>query len=110
MKPYACLEASSATAFSNNVATCSNKFNNNILFTEIVFIALYEKASNDLWVPKVMRGLLHHRVSHNCLLGKKNEAEAETDPEDGPPNTASPVLGLVAAHKLDAHNMAPPGK
>lgn len=71
MKPYAYLEVSSATAFSNNVATCPSKFNNNILFTETVFIALYEKASNDLRVPKVMRGLLHHRVSHNCLLGKK---------------------------------------
>lgn len=71
MKPYARLEASSATAFPNKVATCLAKFNNYILFTAIVFIALYEMVSGDLRVTKAMRGLLHHRVSHNCLLGKK---------------------------------------
>lgn len=71
MKPYAHLEASLATAFSNNVATCLTRFNNYILFTAIGFIALYKKASGDLQVTKVVWGLLHHRVSHNCLLGKK---------------------------------------
>lgn len=42
MKPYVCSEASSATAFSNKVATCLTKFNNYILFTTTVFIALRE--------------------------------------------------------------------
>lgn len=71
MKPYAHLEAFSATAFPNNIATCLTKFNNYILFTAIVFIALYEKALGDLRVTKVMQGLLNRGVSHNCLLGKK---------------------------------------
>lgn len=110
MKPHACLEASSATAFSNNVATCPTKFNNNILFTEIVFIALHEKASNDLRVPKVMQGLLQHRVSHSCVLGKKGGSRLMLMLKMVHQTLPLPALGLVAAHELEAHNMASLGK